>query len=48
MKTKLDIYYMTPFYELNYFIAFLVKLYKRIKYRRDRSKHRMKDELFVN
>ena len=29
MKTKLDFYHMTPFYELNYFIAFIVKLYKR-------------------
>ena len=26
MKTKLDFYHMTPFYELNYFIAFIVKL----------------------
>ena len=25
MKTKLDFYHMTPFYELNYFIAFIVK-----------------------
>ena len=37
MKTKLDFYYMTPFYELNYFIALLVKLYKRIQYRIERS-----------
>ena len=35
MKTKLDFYHMTPFYELNYFIAFIVKLYKRIQQRRD-------------
>lgn len=33
MKTKLDLYYMTPFYELNYFIAFVVKMYKRMQYR---------------
>ena len=33
MKTKLDFYHMTPFYELNYFIAFIVKLYKRIQQR---------------
>ncbi len=26
MKTKLDFYHMTPFYELNYFIAFIVKV----------------------
>ena len=35
MKTKLDFYHMTPFYELNYFIAFIVKLYKRIQQRRE-------------
>ncbi len=45
MKTKLDFYHMTPFYELNYFIAFFVKLYKRIQCRRDRRENRMKDEL---
>lgn len=38
MKTKLDFYYMTPFYEFNYFIALCVKLYKRIQYRRERRK----------
>lgn len=41
MKTKLDLYYMTPFYELNYFIAFVVKMYKRMQYhnRNKRSNH---------
>ena len=41
MKTKLDFYHMTPFYELNYFIAFIVKLYKR----KEQKEHRIKDEL---
>lgn len=45
MKTKLDFYHMTPFYELNYFIVFIVKLYKRIQQRRERRKHRIKSEL---
>lgn len=45
MKTKLDFYYMTPFYELNYFLAFVVKLYKRIQQRREWRKHRIKNEL---
>lgn len=45
MKTKLDIYYMTPFYEFNYFVAFCAKLYKRIRYRRERRRHQIKDEL---
>ena len=45
MKTKLDVYHMTPFYELNYFIAFIVKLYKRIQQRREQREHRIKDEL---
>lgn len=45
MKTKLDIYYMTPFYELNYFIAFLVKLHKCVQQRRERRKHLIKNEL---
>lgn len=45
MKTKLDFYHMTPFYELNYFITFIVKLYKRIQQRRKQREHRIKDEL---
>lgn len=45
MKTKLDIYHMTPFYELNYFVALIVKLYRRIKSRRERGEHRMEDGL---
>ena len=45
MKTKLDIYHMTPFYELNYFVAFIVKLYRRIKSCRERGEHRLKDGL---
>ena len=45
MKTKIDFYYMTPFYELNYFIALIVKLYKRIQQRREQREHRIKDEL---
>lgn len=45
MRTKLDLYRITPFYELNYFIAFFVKLYKRVQYRRELGKHRMNDEL---
>ena len=45
MKTKLDFYHMTPFYELNYFIAFIVKLYKRIQQRKEQKEHRIKDEL---
>ena len=47
MKTKLDFYHMTPFYELNYFIAFIVKLYKRIQQRREQREHRIKDELVL-
>ena len=43
MITKLDFYYMTLFYELNYFIAFIVKLYKRIQQRREQTEHRIKD-----
>lgn len=31
MKTKFDYYHMSPFYELNYFVVFIVKLYNRIK-----------------
>ena len=38
MKTKLDFYHMTPFYELNYFIAF-------IQQRKEQKEHRIKDEL---
>jgi hypothetical protein len=45
MKTKLDFYHMTPFYELNYFIAFIVKLYKRIQQRKEQKEHRIKDDL---
>lgn len=45
MRTKLDIYHMTPFYELNYFVALIVKLYRRIQYRRKRGEYRMKDGL---
>lgn len=45
MKTKLDFYYMTPFYELNYFLAFVVKLYKHIQQRREWRKHQIKNEL---
>ena len=44
MKTKLDFYHMTPFYELNYFIALIVKLYKRIQQRKEQKEHRIKDE----
>ncbi|MEO4887778.1 hypothetical protein ABH040_11080 [Bacteroides thetaiotaomicron] len=39
MKTKLDFYHMT------YFIAFIVKLYKRIQQRKEQKEHRIKDEL---
>ena len=45
MKTKLDFYHMTSFYELNYFIAFIVKLYKRIQQRKEQKEHLIKDEL---
>lgn len=45
MKTKLDFYHMTPFYELNYFVAFIVKLYKGIQQRRERRMHRIENEL---
>ena len=45
MKTKLDFYHLTPFYELNYFIVFIVKLFKRIQQRRERKKHGIKSEL---
>ena len=45
MKTKLDFYHMTPFYELNYFIALIVKCYKRIQQRKEQKEHRIKDEL---
>lgn len=45
MKTKLDLYHMTPFYELNYFIVFMVKLYKRIQQRSERRKYRIPNEL---
>lgn len=45
MKTKLDFYYMTPFYEFNYFVVFIIKLYKRIQRRREQRKLRMEDEL---
>ncbi len=31
MKTKFDYYYMSPFYELNYVVLLIVKLYNRIK-----------------
>ena len=34
MKTKFDYYYMSPFYELNYFILFIVKLCNRTKQRK--------------
>lgn len=34
MKTKFDYYYMSPLYELNYFVLFIVKLYNRIKQRK--------------
>lgn len=45
MKTKLDFYYMTPFYELNYFVVFIIKLYKCIQRRREQRKQSMEDEL---
>ena len=44
MKTKLDFYHITPFMS-NIFIAFIVKLYKRIQQRREQREHRIKDEL---
>lgn len=45
MKTKLDFYHLTPFYELNYFIVFIVKLYKCFQQRGERRKHQSKNEL---
>ena len=44
MKTKLDFYHLTPFYELNYFIVFIVKLYKRIQQRSERRKQPIPNE----
>ena len=34
MKTKIDYYYMTPFYELNYVVVFFVRLWNRVKHSR--------------
>ena len=45
MKTKLDFYHMTPCYELNYFIVFIIKLYKCIQQRIERRKLRIKNKL---
>lgn len=36
---------MTPFYELNYFVVFIIKLYKCIQRRREQRKQSMEDEL---